>query len=164
MRFDFEANVIFFIKLDDTGVILKHAHTPIVIAQRFANGLRGRKDGFFEHVVVLSLVRFGRSIGVRSAIVNASRKRLVTAVLGPSLRDRLQFDVSRIATDRNKVIANRLHLDQRQIKLSVFGKPFQRWVVETANGDGHELEITGRSDVQLIKLKWPKHDLFDRVV
>ena len=119
VRFDFETGVKFFIKLDDAGVVLEHADTPIVVAQIFADRLSRRKNGFLEHVVEPPVVAAGGSVGRRTAIVDTAGQRFVAAMFRPSLCDRFQFDVGRIAADRFKVIANGPHFDEGQIQLAL---------------------------------------------
>ena len=91
-------------------------------------------------------------------------QRLVAAVFAPRLRDRLQLDVGRIATDLAKVILDRLHLGQRQVELPLPAQSHQAIVVERTQRDRDQLEAVARSQLQPIEGDRPNHDLLDGVV
>ena len=56
-------------------------------------------------------------LAVLVAIADPAGQRLVAAMLAPGLGDRFQFDVGRIAAELAEMGLDRLHFDQRQIKL-----------------------------------------------
>ena len=82
MGFNFEGHVVFVVELHDAGVVFKDAHAPVVRTKVFSNLNSCRKDGFFEHVV-----EFNRTVFV--AVLDATGQRLVAAVFGPGLSNRL---------------------------------------------------------------------------
>ena len=51
VSFHFKRDAGFVVEFHDAGVIFEYRYTPIVICQLFADRLRGRKDGFFQHVI-----------------------------------------------------------------------------------------------------------------
>ena len=81
MSFNFEAGVVFTVKRDHTSIVFEYAHTPIILAERFPNGLGCCKDRFFEHVVELSFIQWTPRFDTGSPIMDASRQSLVAAVL-----------------------------------------------------------------------------------
>ena len=91
MSFDFKGQIEIVVVTDDSRVVFENTHAPIVVAKLGADRLRGGKDRFFEHVLVAARSVF---VGVRDATCEG----FVTAVFAPSLRDRFQFDVGRVAT------------------------------------------------------------------
>ena len=107
MGFDFESHVMVAFEANDAGVVLEHAHAPIVFAQVLTDLHRGCKDGFLQHVFVLASPIF---IGVG----NSAGKRLVATVFGPRLSNRFQLDIRWGSSNRFEVVADNMHLRQRK--------------------------------------------------
>ncbi len=107
VRFDFEHHVVFVIEFDDARIVRKHFDAPIFFAQSLANGLRGLKDGFLEHVLEVS-----RAILV--GVGDAASQRLVATVFAPGLGDRFQFNIGWLAPQGMKILLHGLHLRQGQ--------------------------------------------------
>ena len=110
VRLDLEHDMLIVEKADDAGIIAKHAHAPIVGAELAANLDGGGEDRFLEHILEVPLAMF-------VAIANAAGKRLVAAMLAPSLGDGLQLDVGRLAAEAAEMGLDRPHLVEAQIQL-----------------------------------------------
>ena len=83
-----------------------------------ADLLRGGENRLLQHV--LELLLFDLAIlGVAQFVANPPGERFVAAMLAPGLGDGFEFDVGRIAVERLEIIADRLHLDERKIKLAL---------------------------------------------
>ena len=109
----------------DAGVVLEHAHAPVVLAELLANLLRCREDRLLEHVLEPPLA-------IRAAIRHAAAERLVAAMLAPGLGERLQFRIGRVAAQLAEMRLNRLHLGKRQIELAFAAQLHKRRVVQLA--------------------------------
>jgi hypothetical protein len=157
VRLDLEHDVVLVVEPDHPGVVLEHAHAPIPLARLVADMFGGRENRLAEHVLEMPLAR-------RVAIVNPPGKRLVATVLAPGLRDRLQLDIGRVAIQRAEMGLDRLHLDQRQVKLPFTAEPLQRRVVRLSDRHRHQFEAIGRADLQVLELQRSDDHLLDGVV
>ena len=90
MRFDLEDDVMLIVKADDTRIVLEHAYAPVVVAKRFPNPGRSRKNRLFQQIIEMPFA-------VLVSIRDATSQRFVAAMFAPGLSDRLQLDVRRIA-------------------------------------------------------------------
>ena len=111
VRFDFKTHMELFVESYHARVVFKHADAPIIIAQRFADRLRGSKNGFLQHVFVLTFITTGFSIRRWAFVMNPTCQSFVTAVFRPCLRDGFQFDVRWITANGNELVPDRLHFD-----------------------------------------------------
>ena len=157
VRFDLEADVLLVVKLDDAGVVLEDADAPVVRAKLAADLDRRAKHGLLEHVLEDPLALF-------VAVADAAFERLVRTVLAPRLRDRFQFDVSRVSLLLNPVLFDRPHLGEAQIELSVFAEMHQRVVVHRADRHGAQLELVLGPGPDPVHVQRANDDPFDGVV
>jgi len=122
--FDLEADVIFVVKFDDAGIILKDRYAPGEVQ------LPGdAEDGLLERVVdhpALELDQAGEG--------------LVTAVFGPGLGDHFKLDIGRLALKRPEIGLDGLHLDQIEEKIALAADLHQLLVRSVQQGDVDQLK------------------------
>ena len=155
VRFDFEDHMVLVIEFDDACVIFENAHAPIVLAKLAADRLSGLKDGLFQHVLELTLA-------LLVFIGDATGQRLVAAVFAPGLRDRLEFDIRRLASSVLEVLLNSLHLSKRQIELPSATERHQLIIAERPDRDRRQLVLICGANIDAIEVERSDDDAFDR--
>ena len=157
VRFHLEADVVLVVERHDARIILEDAHAPVFFAEVFADLLCRGENRFLQHILEDDLLL---AVPVR----NAAGQGFVGAVLAPGLRDGFQLDVGRVAVQLLEVLLDRLHLDQREVKLAFEREGFQLVVVHRADRDDHEVEVVRTADFEVLERERAFHDLLDRVV
>src|SRR5438094_301764 len=103
------------VELDDAGIVIEHAHAPVVVAQTAANFLGGGKDGLFEKIRIRSMINVRcptSDVRRQKLYIDRSLERFVGTMLRPGLGDCFQLDIGGIAPQRLKMTLDRLHLKQ----------------------------------------------------
>ena len=157
VRFDFEADVVFVVELDDARVVGENADAEVVGAEVFADFDGRAEDRFLQHILE-------EDFAFRAAVRNPPGERFMAAVFAPSLRDRFEFDVGRVAVEVLEMLPDRLHFDERQVELASLAERFEFRVVHRANRDRLKFEIVRRTDLERVETEFVERDLLDRVV
>ena len=158
VRLDLEDDVELVVEAHDAGVVLEHAHAPVVVRPPLADLLRGGEDRLLEHVLEAAARRHVVAVG------DPPGERLVAAVLAPGLGERLQLDVGRVAVQLAEVGLDRLHLGQLQVELALAAEPHERLVVQLADRHVPQFELVRRADLEPFKRQRTDDDLLDGVV
>ena len=102
VRFNFERQRPLVVERDHAGVVLEDRQAAAV-ADQFGRA----EDRFLQQIIVVL-----ESVG--AVQVDRAAHRFVAAMFGPSLRDRLEFDVLGLAAQLRVMLLNRFHFSQRQ--------------------------------------------------
>ncbi len=144
VRLDLEADRVLLVEGDDARIVHEHGQTPVDSVRHQFLGRRG--DGRTkqvvdsDHLLADDLMTEPIEItGQRPVVFDPCLECLVHAVLGPGLRERLQFDLARITTHGAVGFLQGLHLVETQEEVGFARKSLQRLVVELQERDRPDL-------------------------
>ena len=107
MRFRLEGDPVLLVERDHTRVVRKHREAPVSV-----KGFGDMNDGVFQEILESRFNSTGFS-EIVTPVDERALERLVYAMLRPGLRERLELQIGRVATEMGEVIAYGAHFLQR---------------------------------------------------
>ena len=102
VRFYFKYQVVFVVKLNDTGIVYKYGYAPVIVPLLTSNVFGRLPDGLSEQIDYMLCPAL-------TGVVNDAVKYLMFTVFGPGLRQRFHLYICRITTKRNKMLLDSTH-------------------------------------------------------
>ena len=162
MSFHLEAHRLVFVKFDDSRVVAKNTHAPVIVPKPFPNFFRGTEDGFLQHISKMDVA--DGIAGYFLTVVNPSGQCLVRTVFAPCLSNRLKLDVGRLPSQRAKVFTDRLHFHETQVQLTLAAQSFQRLIIHMADRDRLQMKVVLTAHREVGQLQWTFQHIFDSIV